>query len=252
MSSLIGTSADWYLMRASGFVALILLTLAAVLGMANVARLAKGRWTRLVAALVHRNVSLLAVVFLVVHVLTAISDKYVKVPALAVLVPGLSGYDPLWVGLGAWSIDILIAVVVTSLVRSRLRPRSWRIVHWLAYVAWPSALVHSIGSGAGAGADTGRSWSTLIYLGCGLVYAIALAVRWSTGRREKFTAPPPADRLRPRHLSPTGVSRSRPTGSARPPLIPAGSTAGSSARRSAAPAGTSHLPPAATDIWRLP
>lgn len=183
MSSFIGTNADWYLMRASGFVALVLLTVTVVLGISNVGRLARAGWTRAVAALVHRNVSLLAVVFLAVHVLTAISDKYVKIPALAIVVPGLSGYDPFWVGLGALAVDLIVAVTVTSLVRSRLQPRAWRLVHWLTYVSWPVALVHSIGSGTGRGIDTGHEWSTLIYVALGLTFAGAVGTRLALAHR---------------------------------------------------------------------
>lgn len=198
MTSLIGTSADWYLMRGSGFVALILLTITVSLGVANVARLARGGWTRTVAALVHRNVSLLAVVFLVLHVLTAISDPYVKVPLLATLVPGASGYAPLWIGLGALSVDLLIAVVVTSLVRSRLPRRAWQLVHWLAYLCWPLAMFHSVGSGSGSGVDTGTAWSTAIYLACGLAFAAAVAVRLRLVQRPTLTPLPATARSRPR------------------------------------------------------
>jgi predicted ferric reductase len=190
MSAILGTSADWYLMRASGFVALILMTATIGLGVSNLGRLAKGQWTRTVAALVHRNVSLLAVVFLVIHIITAISDKYVKVPALSILIPGLSRYDPLWVGLGALSLDLTLAVVVTSLLRARLRQRTWRLVHWLAYLSWPSAMLHAIGSGSGTGADTGAGWSTLIYLACGAAFGSAVAARlWLSGRPQIAGAP---------------------------------------------------------------
>ena len=197
MSSLLGTNADWYLMRGSGFVALILLTITTCLGIANLARVARGSWTRAVAALVHRNASLLAVVFLAVHVLTAISDRYVKVPALSILVPGLSGYDPLWVGLGALSLDLMIAVIVTSLLRARLRQRTWQVIHWLAYLSWPSAMLHSIGSGSGTGVDTGHAWSTLLYLALAMAFGIAVAARLVLPKRPGLTAPPPVNRPSP-------------------------------------------------------
>jgi methionine sulfoxide reductase heme-binding subunit len=177
MNALLGAKAAWYLMRASGFVAFGLLTLTLALGIANVARWERGRWTRAVTALVHRNASLLAVVFLAVHIATAVSDKYVSIPALSSVIPGISGYDPLWVGLGAVSIDVMLALVVTSLLRDRLGLRTWRIVHWCAYLAWPAALVHSIGAGSGNGVDTGHVWSTAIYVASGLVVAVAIAVR---------------------------------------------------------------------------
>ena len=189
MSTLLGTSADWYLMRASGFVAFILLTLTAALGIANVARLGRSTWVRAVSNLVHRNASLLAVVFLAVHIVTAISDRYVKVPALAILVPGLSGYDPLWVGLGALSIDLFIAVIVTSLLRARIGAKLWQAVHWLAYLSWPTALFHAIGAGSGTGADTGKTWSTLIYVACATTFGIAATARLIMSRRPAVAEP---------------------------------------------------------------
>jgi DMSO/TMAO reductase YedYZ heme-binding membrane subunit len=184
MTSLLGTTANWYLMRASGFVALALFTLTICLGIANVGRLAKGAWTRAVAALVHRNASLLAVVFLFIHVITATSDRYVNVPALSSIVPGLSGYDPLWIGIGALSVDLVIAVAATSLLRKRMRPATWRLVHWLSYICWPAAFVHSIGAGSGQGVDTGHTWSTAIYFICGAAFAIAVAARLALRERQ--------------------------------------------------------------------
>jgi DMSO/TMAO reductase YedYZ heme-binding membrane subunit len=202
-------------MRATGFIALILLTTTVGLGIANLARVAKGPWTRTVAALVHRNVSLLAVVFTVVHILTAISDKYVKVPALSLLVPGLSGYDPFWIGLGAVSIDLLIAVMVTSLLRSHLRKRTWQLVHWLAYLCWPTALAHSIGSGSGTGVDTGKGWSTVIYIVVGSAFAAAVTVRLTRRGRDAVT-PLPASARRPAGYAPsaTAPTETRPLAAA--------------------------------------
>ena len=181
MNALLGAKAAWYLMRASGFVAFGLLTITLALGVANVARWERGRWTRAVAALVHRNASLLAVVFLAIHIATAVSDKYVSIPVLAAVVPGLSGYDPLWVGIGAVSLDVMAALIVTSLLRERLSRRAWKAVHWFAYLAWPTALVHSIGAGTGKGVDTGHASSTVIYVLAALVVAAAIAVRLAAG-----------------------------------------------------------------------
>lgn len=174
--------AIWYLMRASGFVAYGLLTVAVCLGIANVARWRTGRWTRTVGAIAHRNASLLAVVFLGVHIATAVLDPYMKTPLLAAVVPGLSFYDPLWVGLGALSVDLMIALVVTSLLRARIGRRAWRAVHWVAYVSWPVALLHAVGSGAGSGADTGHPWSTAIYLASAAAVGVAASVRLSLTR----------------------------------------------------------------------
>ena len=180
----------WYLMRATGFVALVLLTVTLGLGISNVARLATRSWTRTMAALIHRNVSLLAIVFLTIHIVTAVCDKYVHIPLLSIVVPGLSKYDPLWVGLGAVSLDLMLAVVITSLLRHRISAGVWKAVHWLAYLSWPTAFVHSIGSGTGTGVDTGQAWSTLIYVACGSVFALAVAARIGMARKPKVVTPP--------------------------------------------------------------
>ena len=53
----------------------------------------------------------------------------------------------MWLGLGAVSFDLLLAVLITSVLRRRLGYRSWRAVHWLAYASWPVAVIHGIGTG---------------------------------------------------------------------------------------------------------
>jgi DMSO/TMAO reductase YedYZ heme-binding membrane subunit len=200
----LGVKASWYLMRGSGFVALGMLTLTMCLGIANVTRWQRGRWTRAVVALVHRNASLLAVVFLAIHVITAVTDNYVSISPLAALVPGLSGYDPLWIGMAAVAVDITLALIVTSLLRARLGRRAWRAVHWLSYLAWPTALVHAIGAGSGRGVDSGHVWSTAIYITTVGAMAIALAARIRTRRRPVLPA-------KPLPASPDGaVSNGRP------------------------------------------
>jgi predicted ferric reductase len=162
----------WYVMRASGLVALVLLTLTMVAGIVNVRRYATPRWPRAVIALLHRNVSLLAVVFLGVHVATAVIDTYVSVGWLAAIVPLTSHWDRFWVGLGTFSVDMMIALVVTSLLRSRLSHRTWRAVHWLAYASWPLAMAH----GLGAGTDSGALWAEAVYAVSAL--AVVAAAGW--------------------------------------------------------------------------
>src|SRR5579875_2755917 len=162
----------WYLMRGTGFVTLLLFTLTVVGGVVNVKRYARPRWPRVVTSLLHRNVALLAVVFLAVHILTAELDSYVKIGWLAAVVPFTSAWKPMWVGLGTLAVDCTLAVVVTSLIRSRLNLRVWRAVHWLAYVSWPLAVVHGFSSGT----DSGTAWARALYiLSIGVV---ALAAGW--------------------------------------------------------------------------
>lgn len=137
----------WYATRASGVIALILLTASVVLGIVVQVRFATERWPRLVTLGVHRNLSLLVLAFLGLHIATAVLDTYVPVGWLSLAIPFVSAYRPLWLGLGTVAFDLLLAVTVTSLLRTRISARLWRLVHWAAYACWPAAVLHGLGTG---------------------------------------------------------------------------------------------------------
>ena len=145
---LLSESSYWYLTRGSGFISLGLFSAAAALGLLTAGRVWSPRWPRFVTESLHRSVSLVAVCMVAVHVTTILFDKYVKIGILDAVIPFISAYLPLWVGLGAIAFDVIIALVLTSLLRARMSRRWWRIVHWAAYVGWPVALAHTIGIGS--------------------------------------------------------------------------------------------------------
>jgi methionine sulfoxide reductase heme-binding subunit len=151
-------TAFWYLTRGTGIVALILLTLSLTLGIANVLRLRVPGAPRFVTLGIHRSVSLLAVAFVAVHVLTTVADGYVPISIAGAVIPFSSGYRPFWVGLGAIAFDLLLALVITSVLRRRVGYRAWRFVHWAAYGCWPIAFMHALGTGS----DPGTGWMTAI------------------------------------------------------------------------------------------
>jgi sulfoxide reductase heme-binding subunit YedZ len=132
-------TADWYLMRATGVVSLLLLTLVVALGVATATRLRPAGTSQYVVTTVHRNAATLAVVFLGIHVASAVIDPDAAVQLTAVIVPFTAHWSPFWVGLGAVALDLVAALVVTSLVRHRLPYRLWRRTHWAAYATWPLA-----------------------------------------------------------------------------------------------------------------
>ena len=167
------TKALWYLTRGSGIVSLLFLTIAVVLGLLTVGRFARERWPRFVVEGLHRNVSLLASVFLLIHIASSVLDGFVPIHWLDAVVPFGAAYRPFWLGLGALSLDVFVAVAATSLVRRHLGHRAWRAVHWSAYACWFLAMVHSFG----AGSDSGQGWMILVYLACGAAVLGALAWR---------------------------------------------------------------------------
>jgi sulfoxide reductase heme-binding subunit YedZ len=167
----------WYLTRASGAVALILLTLTIVIGIAAVTRAQTRRWPRFAVDAQHRSTSLLAFVFLVVHIATAVLDSFAPISLPDAIIPFVGAYRPVWLGLGATAFDLLLAVAVTSLVRDRLGHRSWRAVHWLVYAAWPVAVLHGLGTGS----DVQQGWMTVVYIACGAAVIASVLVRVLVG-----------------------------------------------------------------------
>ena len=162
----------WYATRATGLVTLLMLTVSVLLGLLVAGRFSSQRWPRFLAQGLHRNVSLLALVFLVLHVGTTVLDSYTSIPLSAAFIPFASSYKAGWLSLGAVALDLLIALVVTSLVRDRLGYRTWRRVHWLAYACWPVAVAH----GLGIGTDRSVTWVLALTLGC--VGCVGAAATW--------------------------------------------------------------------------
>jgi methionine sulfoxide reductase heme-binding subunit len=162
----------WYTTRASGIVCLILLTLTMVLGLMTTGRARTRNWPGFAQQEIHRRISIMAVVFLAIHVLTSILDVYVHIGWLSIVVPFTSPYSRFWVGFGTIALDLMVAVFVSSLLRAHLRPSTWRGIHWLAYGSWPVALAHTFGMGT----DSREHW--VIALGALCVFSVGLAGVW--------------------------------------------------------------------------
>ena len=177
VSQALGPSGLWYLSRGTGAVTFVCLTASVVLGVTTSSGHRTQRFPRFVLQALHRNLSLIAVVLLGVHIATAILDGFAPISVTDAFVPFVAKYRGLWLGLGALSLDLVLAVLVTTLARHRLGYRGWRAVHLLAYGAWPLALVHSLGTGT----DTRAKWMLALYGACTLAVCAALVWRLTTG-----------------------------------------------------------------------
>ncbi len=174
-----GSQGLWFVSRGSGLVLLVLLTVVMVLGIATRAGWAPRRWPRFVTAELHRTLSLFAVALLGLHVVTAILDPYVTIGWTATALPFLSPYRRLAVGLGTLAVDLAAAVLLTSVLRSRLGLRAWRAVHGLAYLAWPAAFGHALT----AGNDMRVGWVAATVWGSAALLAIAVMAGIGARRR---------------------------------------------------------------------
>ena len=184
-----GSQGLWFVSRASGLVLLVLFTAVMVLGVAARTGSAPRRWPRFVFVELHRTLALFLVAFLALHVLTAILDPFVSIGWAATVLPFTSGYRTLAIGLGTLAVDLGGAVLLTSVARARLGFRAWRAVHWLAYLAWPAAFVHSLTVGNN---DLRIWWVAVIEWGCAAAVATAVLARIMTGiRHDSGSSRPP-------------------------------------------------------------
>ncbi|HUY21979.1 MAG TPA: ferric reductase-like transmembrane domain-containing protein [Acidimicrobiales bacterium] len=162
----------WYATRATGLVALVLLTGTTVLGIMTANRFATRWWPRFAQQDLHRRVSMTTMAFLGAHIVTSVMDSYVHIGWAAVVVPFASTYKRLWVTLGTVGVDLLLAVAITSALRHKMAARTWRAVHWLAYLCWPVALSHAFGIGT----DMRQGWVIDLAVGC--IAAVVGAATW--------------------------------------------------------------------------
>lgn len=186
----------WYVARGSGVVTLLLLSLNVALGIMAPSGQGLAGLPGFVVAQVHRTAALLSVVFLGIHVLTLLLDPYAHLTVPDVVIPFGAGYRPLWTGLGTLALDLLAAIIVTSLLRHRIGRRVWQAVHCSAYAAWPISIGHALGGGT----DSGTGWLQAMVVVCVLTVAGALAWRLSTG----FAHPPRARGAQPNPATPAG------------------------------------------------
>ena len=143
--------------------------------------------------------------FLGIHIVTSVIDPYTDLGWAAALIPFSVDYNPLFLGLGSVATWLLVAVMVTSLLRDRIGLRAWRLVHWLSYAFWPIAIVHGIGIGT----DTGAPWMLVINAAC--IGGFAAAVLWriadaATRRPLPSLVPAPVAVAQSAMLNPAGFA----------------------------------------------
>jgi DMSO/TMAO reductase YedYZ heme-binding membrane subunit len=171
-------SVFWLATRATGEISLVLFTLVTVMGIATTKGWANSRWPESVVTLLHRNISLLSLVFLAVHIGTTVLDGFVPIGWLDVVIPFQQPYRTVWVGLGTIAFDLMLAVIITSLVRRRIPPTLWKGIHWTAYLMWGCAVVHGLGAG------TDRLLTRIVAAVMVLAVGAAVAARFMTPHRQ--------------------------------------------------------------------
>jgi len=175
----------WYTTRGAGAVSLVLLTAVVVLGILSSLRFEAAGWPRFLTAGLHRNLALLTLVFLGLHIVTAVVDPYTSLGWTAAVIPFSSYYRTFWLGLGTISVQLLAAIGITTLARGLIGPRAWKIVHWLAYAAWPIGVVHGLGTGT----DAWSAWFFVLTCACIALVGFAVVYRVLARSRDPLADP---------------------------------------------------------------
>jgi predicted ferric reductase len=163
----------WYVTRASGIIAYLLLWFSTILGLAVTSKYLDGMLDRLFTYDFHEFISLLSVGFTLVHVMVLMLDKYMPYSLAQILVPFISPYRPFWVGVGVISFYVILLVTITFYLRSKIGRRAFRAIHVLSLLGYIGVTLHGYFSGT----DTALPTMQVLYQLSGLA-VLFLTVYW--------------------------------------------------------------------------
>jgi sulfoxide reductase heme-binding subunit YedZ len=199
----------WYTTRATGLVALVLFSVVVALGTLVATRVGGTTVGRFELNELHRSVSMVAVAFLVIHILTTVVDSFVPTGWLSALIPMTSSYKRFDVALGAVAFDLILAVWVSSLMKARIANSSWRFIHWFSWLALTSAFVHAFITGT----DGRRGIGLVVIIACACVVISSALWRYlkrparALGRTALSPLAPQVDEAKPPKSNPKPSNR---------------------------------------------
>jgi methionine sulfoxide reductase heme-binding subunit len=169
---------DWYVARAGGVVAYVLLSTVVAIGLSMTGKKSMKHWPRFALEDVHRFGGLLVGTFITIHVVAVAIDAYLPFSLTSLVVPLVASYRPIWTALGIVAAELLLALAVTNHYRNgRISYGFWRKAHYVNFVVWISATLHGLGSG------TDRSTVWLMAIDAVAVGTIGALIVWRVLRR---------------------------------------------------------------------
>jgi predicted ferric reductase len=202
----------WYTTRATGLVTLVLFTAVLIVGTLVANRIGGTYIGRFELNELHRSLSMVAVIFLGIHIATTVLDSFVSTGLVSAVIPFVSKYRTLPVALGTIAFDLTLAVWISSLLKEHIRPSVWRAIHWFGYVSFATSLVHAYLTGT----DTRTHWALVLVATCGVLGIVAGVGRF-LGRPERAAGRTALSPLASaRSVSPPAPSRNAPPRATRP------------------------------------
>jgi sulfoxide reductase heme-binding subunit YedZ len=163
----------WYITRSAGLTAYMVMWLSTAWGLAVSSKILDAMLHRSFTYDFHQFLSLLAIGFTVLHVGVLMADRYLPYSLAQILVPFLSPYRPVWVGIGVIALYLTLLVTVTFYIRGRIGMKAFRYIHMSSLLAYLGVTVHSLLSGT----DSSLPSVLMMYTGTFLVI-IFLTAYW--------------------------------------------------------------------------
>jgi predicted ferric reductase len=174
------TRTAWYVTRAAGIVSYLLVWLSTVLGLGVGSKVFNRVLGGGLTFDLHEFTSLLALGFVGLHVIVLLGEQYLPYTLAQILLPFLSPYRPLWVGIGVLALYLMLLVTATFYLRSRIGMRTFRLIHLASFASYFGATLH----GFIAGTDSTLPVMQGLYAGT-LLVVVALTGYWLIGMRRK-------------------------------------------------------------------
>jgi sulfoxide reductase heme-binding subunit YedZ len=181
----------WVATRASGTVALILVTISVFVGLLVSTKLVKRRGAAPFLVALHEQTALAGLVSIAVHGATLLADPWLQPGLAGVLVPFASPYRPLFTAVGVVAAYLAAVLGLSYYVRQQVGTSLWRKAHRATILVWALGLVHTFG----AGTDAGAVWFRELVFFTSAPVVVLFGVRVATGlrgRRSKRTSGSPA------------------------------------------------------------
>jgi methionine sulfoxide reductase heme-binding subunit len=167
----------WLVSRASGILALVLISLSVLMGLAMAAKVLHRPGLKRVLVRLHEHIALVALLAIALHGLALLGDHWLKPGWRGITVPFAMSYRPQFTGLGVLAGYLAVLVGPSFYLRRRIGAGRWRTLHRATTVVWALSVVHTIG----AGSDGSKLWLRVIVLGTGVPIVYLLVVRVLSG-----------------------------------------------------------------------
>lgn len=171
----------WLASRASGVVALVLITLSVLMGLAMASRTLSPPSIKRTVARLHEHVALSGLGAVAIHGLTLLGDRWLRPGLRGIAIPFAMSYRPAFTGLGVIAGYLAVLVGPSFYVRRRLGAGRWRKLHRVSAAIWMLSAIHTLG----AGSDSSKLWLRVIVLAPTVPLAYLLVLRLLRGRSQR-------------------------------------------------------------------